>query len=38
MYNWKKIDEQLKQAEVMNEASQDIAIPNYKKIKGHNYT
>ena len=28
-----KIDEQLKQAEVMNKASQDIAIPNYKKIK-----
>ncbi|WP_113608336.1 cassette chromosome recombinase CcrC [Staphylococcus aureus] len=32
-----KIDEQLKQAEVMNKASQDIAIPNYKKIKGQLY-
>ena len=29
-----KIDEQLKQAEIINELSQNIVIPNYKKIKG----
>lgn len=32
-----KINERLKQAEAMNKVSQDIAIPNYKKIKGRLY-
>ena len=32
-----KIDEQLEQAEVINKSSQNIAIPNYKEIKGRLY-